>query len=148
VPVHKKGRYLEIEFRWPKLSSAGTIKIVSLSMLILGFISLLASVIYDSYVTAFVGLGLIFWGVLFLVITPTKYVKLELLTAASSSEAANTEKMLNLAETNHKGIYLPPKLQRDYLSSLIFVPATGNEALPKQEEIPEEKALGTAHGLF
>ncbi len=83
-----------------------------------------------------------------LVITPTKYVKLELLTAASSSQAANTEKMLNLAETNHKGVYLPPKLLRDYLSSLIFVPATDNEALPKREEIPEEKALGTPQGLF
>jgi hypothetical protein len=109
--------------------------------------SLLASAIFASYVTAFVGLGLTFWGVLFLAITPTKYAKLELLTAASS-QAANTEKMLNLSETNHKGIYLPPKLLRDYLSSLIFVPATDNEALPKREEIPEEKALGTPQGMF
>jgi len=148
VAVQKKGKYLEIEFGWPKLSSAGTIKVVSLSMLILGLTALLASAIFDSYVTAFVGLGLTFWGVLFLVITPTKYVKLELLTAASSSEAANTEKMLNLAETNHKGVYLPPKLLRDHLSSLIFVPATENEALPKREEIPEEKTLGTPQGMF
>jgi hypothetical protein len=148
VPVQKKGKYLEIEFGWPKLSSAGTLRVVSLGILLLGFISLLASAIFDSYVTAFVGLGLAFWGVLFLAITPTKYVKLELLTAASSSEAANTEKMLNLAETNHKGVYLPPKLLRDYLSSLVFVPATDNEALPKREEIPEEKALGTLQGMF
>jgi hypothetical protein len=148
VPIQRKGRYLEIEFGWPKLSSAGTIKVVSLSMLLLGLISLLAAAIYDSYVTAFVGLGLALWGALLLAIAPTKYVKLKLLTAASSSQASNTEKMLNLAETNHKGVYLPPKLLRDYLSSLIFVPATDNEALPKREEIPEEKALGTPQGLF
>lgn len=148
MPVQKKGKYLEIEFGWPKLSSGGTLRVVSLGMLLLGFISLLASALFDSYVTAFVGLGLAFWGALLLVLTPTKYVKLELLTAASSSQAANTEKMLNLAETNHKGVYLPPKLLQDYLSSLIFVPATDNEALPKREEIPEEKALGTPHGLF
>lgn len=148
MPVKKRGKYLEIEFGWPKLSSAGTLRVVSLSMLLLGFIFLLASAIYDSYVTAFAGLGLAFWGALLLVITPTKYVKLELLTAASSSQAANTEKMLNLAETNHKGVYLPPKLLRDYLTSLIFVPATDKEAMPKPEEIPDEKALGTPQGLF
>lgn len=148
MPVQKKGKYLEIEFGWPKLSSAGTLRVISLGMLLLGFISLLASAIYDSYVTAIVGLGLTFWGALLLAITPTKYVKLELLTAASSSQAANTEKMLNLAETNHKGVYLPPKLLQDYFSSLIFVPATGNEALPKPEKIPEEKTLGTPQGLF
>ncbi len=147
VPVQKEGKYWVIEFGWPKLSSAGTLRVVSLGMLILGLISLLASAIYDSYVAAFVGLGLAFWGALFMVTAPTKYVKLELLTAASS-QAANTEKTLNLSKTSHKGVYLPPRLLQDYLSSLIFVPATDDEALPKQKEIPEEKTLRTPQGLF
>ena len=148
MPIQKKDRNWATVFGWSTATSAGTIKVVSLLILILGFIFLLASAVFDSYVTAFVGLGLVFWGALLLLITPTKYVKLELLTAASSSQAVNLEKMLNLAEINSKGIYLPPKLLRDYQSTLIFIPATVNDTLPKREDVPEENVLGTPHGLF
>jgi hypothetical protein len=123
-------------------------RVVALMMLILGLVSLLGSAVYDSYVAAFVGLGLTFWGALLLLIAPSKYVKLELLTAASSSQAANLERMLTLAEISSKGIYLPPRLLKDYNSSLIFIPATSNEALPKREDIPKENTLETPHGLF
>ena len=139
---------MEIELGWPKVTLAGTIKFVSLFILVLGFISLLASAIFDSYVTAFMGLGLVLWGSLLLLITPTRYVKLELLTAASSSQAVNLEKILNSTESNGKGIYLPPTLLRDYLSSLVFVSAEGSESLPKREDVPEEKTLMTPQGLF
>jgi hypothetical protein len=116
--------------------------------LLLGLISLLASAVYDSYVAAFVGLGLTFWGVLLFLIMPTTYVKLELLTAASSSLVADLEEMLNITALSGKGIYLPPKLLRDHQLVLLFLPATGNEALPKREEIPEGKGAKTSKGLF
>jgi hypothetical protein len=124
------------------------LKTVGFTMLLLGFISLLASAVYDSYVAAFVGLGLVFWGILVLIIMPTKYVKLELLTAASSSLAANVEEILNITQFSNKGIYLPPKLLRDYRSSLVFIPVGDGETLPKREEIPEEKTPRTSKGLF
>ena len=46
-------------------------------------IALTASAFYASSILAFIGLGLTFWGALLLYITPTKYVKLELLNAVA-----------------------------------------------------------------
>jgi hypothetical protein len=79
---------------------------------------------------------------------PTKYVKLELLTAASSSLAKNFEEMLDITAFNCKAIYLPPKLLKDYQSSLIFIPTNGTETLPKQKDIPQGSAQRTSKGLF
>lgn len=146
--IGKVGFYWDIEMEWPRITAARILKTGGLAMLLLGFISLFASAVYDSYVTALMGLGLAFWGVLLLLIMPTKHVKLELLTAASSSLAANLEEMLNVTAFNSKGIYLPPKLLRDYQSSLIFIPANGRETMPRQEGTPEIKAPTTSNGLL
>lgn len=103
-------------------------------LLSLGLASLIAAAYYSSYVLAFIGLGLVFWGTLFLYIKFTKYVKIELLTAASSSALYNIERILATSETDLKGIYLPPKNLQDYTSSLIFIPTKTNQLLPKAVE--------------
>jgi hypothetical protein len=84
------------------------------SMLLLGLVALLGSILSSSYILAFIGLELTFWGALFLYIKPTKYVKLELLNATSFSTLANMERILSNAETAFKGIYLPPNRLDDY----------------------------------
>jgi hypothetical protein len=99
-------------------------------MLALGAVALLFSAYTSSYVLAFIGLGLAFLGALFLYIKPSKYVRLELLAASSSSTLFNIERMLTNAGSNQKGIYLPPKRLEDYTSSLIFIPKTANQPLP------------------
>jgi hypothetical protein len=118
-------------------------------LLLLGLASLLTSAFYSSYVLAFIGLGLTFWGALFLYIKSTKYVKLELLNAASSSSLDNIERILATTETNLKGIYLPPKNLLDYNSSLVFVPARPNEPLPSAAETdPKELHSTNPAGLL
>jgi hypothetical protein len=98
---------------------------------------------------AFIGLGLAFWGALLLFLMPTKYVKLEVLTATSTSSLANVEKILIDSEPEARGVYLPPKLLRDYESSLVFVPARNREQLPKREEISEDRLQSkTSETLF
>jgi hypothetical protein len=121
---------------------------VALTLLLFGLIALFASAVYSSYVSAIVGLGLAFWGGLFLLVRPTRYVKLELLTVTSSSLVANFEGILTITESSEKGIYLPPKLLRDSQSSLVFIPANSKEALPGPEEIPDERTSVTSEGLF
>jgi hypothetical protein len=88
------------------------------------------------------------WGALVLLIMPTKYVKLELMMAASSSLVANFEEMLDITAFNGKGTYLPPNLLRDYQSSLVFIPVDSGETLPKPEDIPEDKSHRSSAGLF
>ena len=131
----------------PRMTASRILRIVALLMLLSGFFFLLASALYDSYVSAFSGLGLVFWGVLLLLIVPTKYVKLELLTA-SSSLLANFEEMMNVTGVHGKGVYLPPKLLRDYQSSLVFIPVKEGEVLPTREEIERAKTPKTLRGLL
>jgi hypothetical protein len=107
-------------------------------MLAMGLLALAAAAFNNSYVWAFIGLGLTFWGTLLLYITPSKYVKLEMLTTAASSLLINIEKILEAAESNSKGIYLPPKNLKDYTSSLVFVSLEPGEHLPKSEETSPE----------
>jgi len=87
------------------------------------------------------------WGALLLLIVPTKYVKLELLTA-SSSLLANCEEMMSVTGVHGKGVYLPPKLLRDYQSSLVFIPAKEGEVLPTREEIERTKTPKASRGLL
>jgi hypothetical protein len=130
------------------MASARTLKALGLMLLFLGLISLFASAIYTSYVTAFIGLGLTFWGALLLLVVPTKHVRLELLTAASSSPAVSFEELLTATAFNSKGIYLPPRLLRDFQSSLVFIPIAGGEILPEREDVPEKGMPRTSMGLF
>ena len=99
-------------------------------LIIFGVASLLTSIFYSSYILAFIGLGLTFWGTLFLYIKSTKYVKLELLNATSSSTLENIERILTTAGTNSKGIYLPPKNLQDNTASLVFIPTRPDQPLP------------------
>ena len=122
---------------------------VASTILILGLISLAASAFYASSILAFIGLGLTFWGALLLYITPTRYVKLDLLNAIAPSTLANIERMLTSSKLNEKGIYLPPKYLKDFESSLIFIPSKANQTLPRPEEIDEEKLYSkNPEGIF
>jgi uncharacterized protein YuzE len=138
----EKTKEFKVNFRF-------STRIVAFSILILGLIALAASAFYASSILAFIGLGLTFWGALLLYITPTKYVKLELLNAVAPSTLVNIEKILTSSKLNDKGIYLPPKYLRDFESSLVFIPSKNNKALPKPEEIDEEKLFSeNPQGLF
>ena len=139
---NKKTKEFKINIRFSTRTVASTI-------LILGLVSLAASAFYSSSILAFIGLGLTFWGALLLYITPTRYVKLDLLNAIAPSTLANIEKMLTSSKLNEKGIYLPPKYLKDFESSLIFIPSKANQTLPKPEEIDEEKFYSkNPRGIF
>jgi hypothetical protein len=112
---------------------------IALMVLVLGLVSLLGSAAYNSYVVAVIGLGLTFWGALPLYLVPSKQVRLDLLTATGTSSFADIERILATSGSTAKGVYLPPKLLEDYQSSLVFVPATAETALPKREEVDTEK---------
>jgi hypothetical protein len=103
-------------------------------LLILGLVALFSSVFFSSYFQAFVGLGLTFWGALFLFVKPGKFMKLELLGPISISALVNIEEMLTEVETGSTGIYLPPNRLKDCTSSLVFIPTGSNQPLPTTKE--------------
>jgi hypothetical protein len=119
---------------------------IALMLLVLGLVSLLGSAVYNSYVAAFVGLGLTFWGALLLYLVPSKRVRLDLLTATGISSFADIERILTSSDSTAKGVYLPPKLLEDYQSSLVFVPSNAETALPKREEVDTEELYSKKPG--
>jgi hypothetical protein len=130
-------------------SKLSVYRIVPYTLLALGLASLPASAFYFSYVLAFMGLGLTFWGALLLYLTPSKYVKVELLNATASSNLSNIERVLSTTKANTKGIYLSPKHLKDCTSSLIFIPAQPGERLPTPEEADTEKLYSkNPNGIF
>jgi hypothetical protein len=78
-------------------------------MVLLGGISLLISINYDSSILAFVGLGLIFWGAILLYIKPEEYVRERLLEAVTTPSLITLNQIIQ--ELGYKGdtIYLPPR---------------------------------------
>jgi hypothetical protein len=123
--------------------------IVPYLLLLFGLTSLAGSVYYSSYILAFIGLGLTFWGALFLYIKFTKYVKLEMMNAASSSSLENIERILADFETDLKGIHLPPKNLSDHTSSLVFIPTKPNQLLPSSADTdPKELHSTNPTGFF
>lgn len=118
-------------------------------LLLLGLASLMTSAFYSSYVLAFIGLGLTFWGTLFLFIKSTKYVKLELLNAAASSSLDNIERILATSGTDLKGIYLPPQNLQDFTASLVFIPTKPDQTLPTSVDTnPRRLQSENPSGLF
>lgn len=107
-------------------------------LLFFGFIALVWSVLYSSYVPAFIGIALLFWGALVLFIRPVKYIKAELLssTALSTFTAVNT--IIENLGYKGKGIYLPPKYFKESRTVKLLISAQENMTIPTQEEISEE----------
>jgi hypothetical protein len=109
-----------------------------LTMLTLGLVSLMLSLVNGSTVLALIGLGLIIWGALLWYVVPTKHVTLGLLTATTSSPLVSVEMLLASAKPEGKGIYLPPKYLKDLESSIVFVPSKAHGTFPIPEQVDEQ----------
>jgi len=114
-------------------------RLLSLSLLVLGLISLAFSVAYTFYILAFIGLGLTFWGALLLYITTEKYVKQALLDSSIVSALSNLNQILT--ELRYKGgaLYLPPKYFKDSETVKVYLPKFNSTELPRPEDIQQQE---------
>ena len=110
-------------------------RVVGWLLLASGLIALAVSIIYESSILAFVGLGLTFWGPLLLYISPEKLVKQILLDSTIIPSLANLDQILTQLKYQGKGIYLPPKYFKDFETTKIFISKNKNTKLPTPEEI-------------
>jgi hypothetical protein len=97
--------------------------------------------ILDSRVLAFIGLGLLFWGIIARYITTEEYVKRTLLKGTSQPAL----KILNeaLAELNYNGkaVYLPPSYQANMEANRICITKNENATLPTPEQTQKETRI-------
>jgi hypothetical protein len=120
-------------------------------MLLLGTTSLLTSIIYDSSILAFIGLGLVFWGAILLYIRPEEYTGKTLLEAALSPSLTTLNQMIQ--EFGYKGdaTYLPPKYFANPENTKICVSKYKYGSLPTPEQTQpyeDQPVARTKQGLL
>ncbi len=121
------------------------------TMLLLGTISLIASISYNSSILAFIGLGLVFWGAILLYIRPEEYTGKTLLEAAVSPSLITLNQMIQ--ELGYKGdaTYLPPKYFANPETTKICVSKYKYASLPTPEQTQkyeDQPIARTAQGLL
>jgi len=126
-------------------------KLQSGTLFIVGVAVLITSIIYDSSILAFIGLGLVFWGAILLYIQPEEYTRKALLDAAVKSSLKQLNQIMQEVDYRGKAIYLPPKYFRNPDTSKIYLPKHENGKLPTPEHIlKQENAIfiGSPEGLL
>jgi hypothetical protein len=123
-------------------------QIIVSTMLLLGIGIVVVSTFCASSFLAIFGVTIIFWGAIFLYITPSKYVPLTLLNASAEAAADNIERLISELNLSEKGVYLPPKNLKSIDSKLVFIPKTPKTSLPTPEETNEKELTNQETGAF
>ena len=122
---------------------------IGLAFIIPGVLSLIFSILKESQILAFIGLGLTFWGALFLFIKPVRYVRSELLYSASLSSYLTLDRIIKDLKFKGKSYYIPPYPKDVYLPEYlrglkemkVFISADKGSSIPSIEEMAKNKFL-------
>jgi len=129
---------LRLKLRRQRLAPA---KIIAYSLLATGAVALISSIVFFSSILAFIGLGLAFWGALFLFIRPVGYVKAKLLDSTTFSSLMAIDKILGEEACQGKGLYLASKHEHGLTDGMVFIPANDDATIPSMAEIPRGKVF-------
>jgi len=144
--LQKENEILKRDLLKSKRTPTGKIGFI---LLAIGALTLAGSVVNTSTVLAFIGLGLTFWGALFLFARPVKFVKSTLLDSTAISSYTTIDRMIR--DLNYKGkpIYIPPYPKEAYLPEylkglkemIVFIPAEDIVAMPTIEEMAKKQFI-------
>jgi hypothetical protein len=85
-----------------------------------GLLALLVSVLMTSTILAFIGLGLVFWGMLMFFVQPHNYVRSDLLSATALSALKTINRMIAGLNYQTRSVYIPTN-ESD--KALVFIPS-------------------------
>ena len=122
---------------------------IGVGFLVIGALVLSASFMASSTVLAFIGLGLTFWGALFLFARPIKFVRGTLLDSTAISSYTTIDRITEGLNYKGKPIYIPPYPKEAYLPEylkglkemIVFIPAKDIIAMPTIEEMAKKQFL-------
>lgn len=117
--------------------------------LIFGALSLVYSVYSDISILSLVGLGLVFWGALFLLISPKRFVEGKLLYGAAISSYATIDRIVTDLGFEGSAYYIPAYPKDAYLPDhlkglkdlVVFISAEKDAAFPSVEGMAEGRFL-------
>jgi hypothetical protein len=114
-------------------------KLMYSTLIAVGTLSLVLSIVYVSSFLALIGLGLIFWGLTLTYIRTEEYVKKILLDKSTSSQIATVNKVISAASMTGNAMFLPPTyfkvpdVYKAYISKDINARPPTPELMNKQE---------------
>jgi len=122
---------------------------IGAALLIAGSSVLAGSVFASSATLAFIGLGLTFWGALFLFARPIKFVRSTLLDSTAIASYTTIDRMVQDLGYKAKAIYVPPYPEEAYLPQylkglkemIVFIPAEDSSIMPTLEEMAKQQFL-------
>jgi hypothetical protein len=91
-------------------------------LLVAGAVLLFLSTVFVSSILAFIGLGLVFWGLIFPYIRTEEYARKSLLDSALHSQSALLNQMFIRLQYEGEAVYLPPKYFADPDTVRVYVP--------------------------
>ena len=103
--------------------------------LLIGALVLYTSTLYPSSVIALIGLGLTFWGALFLFVKPEKYLKAKILLSTTLSSLTFIDQILSDLDYRGKAIYLSPEYSTSAKSGTVFISSKNDSVIPPIEEV-------------
>ena len=144
-PLLKRIEQLEVEKESLRLQLWKTRRrppdMIGYAVLFTGAVALLISIIYSSTILALIGLGLSFWGILFLYAKPVQYMKAGLIDSTAIASLTTIDRVLGDLNYEGKGIYLPPKHLKDFKSGTVFLPAKKGTQTPTAEQLSKENVF-------
>jgi hypothetical protein len=115
--------------------------IIGYTVLLTGAAALITSIAYSSNILALIGLGLSFWGILFLYARPVQYMKAGLIDSTAIASLTTIDRVLGDLKYEGKGIYLPPKYLKDFKSGTVFIPSKKETQVPTADQLSKENVF-------
>jgi hypothetical protein len=120
-----------------KLVRINSAKLIYSTLIAIGAVALAVSIIYTSSIPAFIGLGLVFWGIIFAYVRTEEYIKKVLLDATIPPQLVTLNEIVQAMECEGNAIYLPPKYLSDPQASKAYIPKRKGAELPTPNETQE-----------
>lgn len=128
-----------------KTSTWQTSKVASFLLIAAGTAALLNSIFYDMSILAFVGLGLLFWGMLFVYVHLEEYPKKTLIYAAVYPSTSTIDRLINEMEFKGTPVYLPPKYFTNPETTKAYIPKQIGTNIPSPTMIQEQESQTITH---
>lgn len=104
-----------------------------------GAVLLLLSIIYASSIPAFIGLGLVFWGIILSYTQNEEYVKEPIFEATALSSIAILDQMIQEIGFTGKAVYLSPRYFKNPEAGKAYIPEQKEAQLPTPEQIQNQE---------
>lgn len=130
---HKDGE------RYPVFSTLSA----GVGLIAAGALSLIASYMSSSPILTLGGLGLVFWGVIMLYISPSKHVPEKLFGSLSLSMIKSIDRLVVSMAYRGRTVFLHPKHLKGLAQGYVFIPYDNLAMvnIPTDEQLAEEKTI-------